>query len=154
RDARGVRLVEDLGQDLRYAYRQCVANPSFTVATLLTLGLGIGASTVMYAFLKLTPIPFNDAERLVYVRQYSKKACPGCDNIASGNALALKNVSHSLESMALMGDGVRAAFRGREHTEAVRVQRVSWEFFRTVAVAPLVGRTFLPSDSLASQPPT
>ena len=37
RDARGVRLIEDLGQDLRYAYRQCVANPSFTIATLLTI---------------------------------------------------------------------------------------------------------------------
>src|SRR6185436_11414480 len=47
RDAWGVRLLEDLGQDLRYGLRQCISNPSFTLATLLTLSLGIGASTIM-----------------------------------------------------------------------------------------------------------
>jgi predicted permease len=152
RDASGVRLLEDLGQDLRYAVRQCRANPSFTLATLLTLSLGIGASTVMYAFTQLDAVPFERSDRLVYIRQYSKKGCPGCQNIAAGNALMLAAGSRTLESVSLMA-GWTPAFRGRQQSEVLRAQKVTHEYFRTVGVRPLIGRTFLPTDTLATQTP-
>jgi predicted permease len=152
RDAHGVRLLEDLGQDFRYAWRQAVAHPSFTLATLLTLGLGIGASTVMYAFTRLSAVPFADIDRLVYIRQYSKTGCPNCQDVALANALELAANSRTIESMSLLS-GWGAALRIGDRSEVARVQRVSHEYFRTVALAPLLGRTFAPSDTLRGQIP-
>src|SRR5437588_817609 len=51
RDARGVRLLEDLGDDLRYAIRQIKRSPGFAVLAVLCLGLGIGANTSMFSAL-------------------------------------------------------------------------------------------------------
>jgi predicted permease len=152
RDAHGVRWLEDLVQDLRYAWRQAAAHPSFTLATLLTLGLGIGASTVMYTFTRLNAVPFDDADRLVYIRQYSKTGCPNCRDVAVANAFALAASARSIESVSIL-TGWNAPLRIGDRSEIVRVMRVTHEYFRTVALAPLLGRTFAPPDTLRGQMP-
>ena len=152
RDASGVRWLEDLGQDLRYAVRQSRANPSFTFATLLTLGLGIAASTMMYAMSQMNAVPFDDGDRLVYVRQFSVKGCASCQNIAAGNALAFASEARAMASVSLIAPWA-PAFRGRERSEVVRALAVTHEYFRTVGVAPMLGRGFLPSDTATSAAP-
>ncbi len=70
RDARGVRLLEDLWQDLRFGARMLMKNPGFTLIVALTLGLGIGANTAMFSIIHavlLRPLPYKDADRLVAV---------------------------------------------------------------------------------------
>src|SRR5262245_55584528 len=72
RDARGTRLIEDLWQDVRYAIRQLWAARGFTAATVLTLALGIGTTTMMYGArraYRTERVPLPDAGRLVYVAQ-------------------------------------------------------------------------------------
>src|SRR6059036_1554595 len=66
RDARGVRLLEDLGNDLRYAVRQVKRSPGFAVLAILCLGLGIGANTSMFSALNsvlLRPLPVAEPAR-------------------------------------------------------------------------------------------
>src|SRR5207245_6821097 len=70
RDARGTRWLEDLLQDFRYAIRMLQKQPGFAVVALLTLALGIGATTVMFTLINgvlLKPLPFPEPNRLVEV---------------------------------------------------------------------------------------
>lgn len=70
RDAIGIRLLDDLAQDLRYAARQLRASPGFTAATILTLALGVGATTTMYAIDRaviVRDVAFSRPDELVHL---------------------------------------------------------------------------------------
>src|SRR5262245_51473752 len=68
RDARGVRWIEELWQDLRYGIRMLIKSPGFTVVALLSLALGIGANTALFSLMDAIfwrPLPVNHPEQLV-----------------------------------------------------------------------------------------
>ena len=69
-ESRGLAWLEDLHQDVRYGLRTLIKHRSFTVVTVLTLALGIGACTAIFSLLNavlLRSLPYGDPERLVYV---------------------------------------------------------------------------------------
>jgi hypothetical protein len=76
RDTRGVRFAEDLVRDLSYALRSLRRAPAFTIASVLTLTLGIGATVAMFTVVNgvlLRPMPFPEADRL-YLVALSKRS--------------------------------------------------------------------------------
>ena len=63
-------MVQDLWQDIGYGVKTLVKNPSFTVVAVLTLALGIGATSAIFSVMNaamLRPLPFPDSEQLVFV---------------------------------------------------------------------------------------
>src|SRR5436853_7386349 len=76
RDARGTRWLEDLWQDFRYAIRTLRKKPGFAAVALITLALGIGATTVMFTVINsvlLKPLPYPNPETLVRLQEQTEE---------------------------------------------------------------------------------
>lgn len=151
RQARRSDWWGDLGQDVRYAWRALLRSPGFTLVAVLTLALGIGATTAIYTVVDgvlLRPMGVADPERLVVLRERelaSTTPPPRQGTVSPANFFEWEAQARSFASMAyftqwplnLTGDG--------EPQEA-QVQLVSAGFFPTLGVRPLLGRGFRPEE--------
>jgi len=138
-------------QDLRYAFRQSLKSPGFTVVALATLALGIGANTAIFSVVNgvlLRPLPFHDPGKLVRVWHVPPaKSFPGMTrfSVSAANYLDWQNQNHVFAQMAIY------TYRGFTLTgpgkpEQIDACAVSPEFFQTLAVQPMLGRALLPEE--------
>jgi putative ABC transport system permease protein len=77
RDTRGASVVEALAQDVRFGARMLGKNPGFTTVAVLTLALGIGATTAVFSVVNavvLRPLPFPDSDKLLWVSEHSARS--------------------------------------------------------------------------------
>jgi putative ABC transport system permease protein len=138
RDARGVRLLEDLGSDLRYAVRQVKRSPGFAVLAMLCLGLGIGANTSIFSALNsvlFRPLAVTDPARLLMLSRGTSAyfSYPDFQDLqARGRLLSGLTASFAMES-DLEVDGV---------SEFVAAEVVSANYGAVLGVAPALGRWF------------
>lgn len=144
--------VPKLWQDLNYAWRTLWKAPAFTLAAVLTLGLGIGANTAIFSVVNavvLRPLKAPDAERLVRFITTTGSTSSSVSGVQSFAAwreqtTVLEHVSaHRLEHVNLTS-GVEP--------EQVPVARVSAEFFRLFQPALVTGRTFSASEDMKGGP--
>ena len=123
RDARGVRPLEDLGSDIRYAIRALRQNPVFTSAVVLVLGLGLAATTTVFTVadaVLLSELPYPQADRLV--RVYERNSVINLWNISTVDYQAIRDQQRSFDGFgavsrtdaALSGTRPNAFDGGRE----------------------------------------
>jgi len=155
RQAWGWAGVEAWAADLKYAVRVLRKNPGFAAVAVLTLALGIGASTAVFSVVHgvlLRPLPFRDPDRLMMV--WEKWERRGDDRVVVSyqNFRDWKNQSRSFEHLAVFDGG---AVRWNVGDEPVWIlgSHVSGGFFPALAVQPLLGRTFVPEEERTSAPP-
>jgi len=132
----------DLLPDLRYVLRSLAKAPGFTLIVLLTLALGIGANTAIFTVLNavlLRPLPFADSGRLVALRETFGQGYSG--SVAGPNVVDWRTRSHSFSGMLAFRASSRALVDGGQ-PEQVFTAMVSADFFRTLGVAPALGRGF------------
>ena len=151
RDVRGVRLIEDLLQDLRYGARGLLRQPAFTLVAVAALALGIGANTVIFSIFNavlLRTFPFRDPGRLVALESFNPRGGEGqFGGIAPADFWDLRRESQSFEQLALYG-GTGLTLRGDDGgAETLPAARVSANFFQTFGVAPRLGRDFVAEDA-------
>jgi putative ABC transport system permease protein len=152
RAASGTRVADELGQDVRYAVRQLRASRGFAAATILTIALGVGAITTMRGYRRYTTAQertLRSPERLVALGQ-GRRECSRCVQMAAGNVLTLRSDARAFESISMFADW-EPIVRGPDRTELLDGVRVSTEFFRTISIQPLLGRTLVPDDSAADR---
>jgi putative ABC transport system permease protein len=137
-----------MGQDLRYGVRMLVKNPGYTMIAALTLALGIGANTAIFTVVNavlLRPLPYPGEERLLVLRQTRMAKGNEIGGVSYLNFADWRARSRSFESMAI-GTTNQGTLTGVGEATRVEGLIVSADFFRTLGIAPQLGRAFEAED--------
>jgi putative ABC transport system permease protein len=139
--------MSGLAQDLRYALRQLRKNPMFTAVAVLTLALGIGATTaifsVVYSVL-LRPLPYDDPSRIMAIFEVTTKGT--WMRVADPNFDDFRDQSHSFQAMAKYS-AYPAAISGAAQPSRSVVAHVTPGFLTVFRVHPISGRDFTGTDA-------
>jgi putative ABC transport system permease protein len=147
RGARGIRWLEDLWQDLHYGARLLFKNPGFTLIAVLTLSLGIGATTAIYSVVDavlLRPLPYPEAERLLLLREVNAQG--GLMAMAEANFEDVRARNLSFAALAYSSGSFPLLVTGGREAVRARVAVISGGFFNVMGVQPFAGRGFLPEE--------
>ncbi len=141
--------------DLRYAVRTLLRTPTFTLVVVLTLALGIGASTAIFSVVDavlLRPVPFEAMDRLLMVWETDRNSGTTREPSSVPDFLDFQERSQQIETLAaLMGAQVNAA---TDEGEPVRLTAlaVSHELLPVLGVGTVLGRTFTPEEDRPGGP--
>jgi putative ABC transport system permease protein len=128
--------------DLRCASRMLVKSPGFTIAALITLAIGIGATTAMFSGVNsvlLRPLPFPDADRLFVVRETRAQQGFARTLVAEGEYLQWRQGNPLFEHAAVV-EMPALALKIGDTPERVPALRVPADFFLLVGIRPAAGR--------------
>ncbi|HVG32679.1 MAG TPA: ABC transporter permease [Pyrinomonadaceae bacterium] len=137
--------MRTLVQDLRYGFRMLWKSPGFTLVAIITLGLGIGANTAIFSVVNsvlLRPLPYPDADRLVYLQAVNPAQGITASNISPPDFADWKNQNQTFEDMTAFVTG-GAILSGDTEPERVPAAYVSASFLPVLGVKPAIGRSFL-----------
>ena len=143
--------LREFFSDLRFAARQLRTNPGFTTVSILTLALGIGATTAIFSAVNpvlFEPLPYPHPDRLMMIwNTYKGERFEA----AFGTFVEVQQRSRSFDSMAIF-EPWQPALASDSQPERLDGQSVGANFFRVLGVAPALGRDFLPSDDVFNGP--
>ena len=151
-------ITAALWRDVRHGARSLRTAPGFTTIAVLTLALGIGATTAMFSVLDavlLRPLPFAQPEQLVRVFNTYGDTPGNLQSLSAADFLALRSdtrVFSSIASFRLPNDGF--SYVAGDRAERVYGTVVSANFFSTLGVRPLLGRAFQAGDDAEGALPT
>jgi putative ABC transport system permease protein len=145
--------MEVFFRDVRYALRGMRRSPGFAAAAILTLALGMGATTAIFSVIKavlLSPLPYREPERSVMIwsrwKDFEKTW------VSEGEVLDYRRFCPSLQSVAAWDAG-EANLTGSGSPIRVGVARISANTFETLGASPLLGRPFNAQEDLPGGPP-
>ena len=137
-----------LGSDLRFAVRQLARSPGFSLLAILTLALGIGATTAIYSVVSpvlFRPLPYPGAERIMMLGE--KDEAGKESNIGYTTFLDVERMSSSFESAAATSSW-QPTLQGSGDPERLSGQRVTRGFFSVLGVSPALGRDFSAEENI------
>ena len=143
------------GYDLRHAFRLLLQQPGFTAIALLTLALGIGATTAIFSVVNavvLRPLPFPRSDRLVLIYENNVSRGWMTFAVAPANYADWARDSRSFQSMVAVRSG-SAALIAENVAEQVPATIATSELFRVFGGVPALGRTFVPGDDAPGASP-
>jgi putative ABC transport system permease protein len=150
----GFPSLDSVMQDARYGLRQLRRTPLFTLATVATLGLTIGATSALFAIANaviLRPLPYPQSDRLVSISIARKGTDTGRMDEPTALLAGASNLP-SFETLAMYGSA-GANLTGGAQPERVSGVRVSDRFFDVMRMQPALGRTFTSEERQANGPP-
>src|SRR5262245_64724736 len=138
--------MSGLAQDVRYALRALVRRPGFSLAAILALALGIGATTAIFSLVHavlLEQLPYGEPEQIAMVWEKRPRENVFDNNVSPADFLDWRARNAVFEHMAAHQNGA-ADLLGRGEPESLQVGFVSADFFKVLGVRPQLGRLFEP----------
>jgi predicted permease len=147
--------MQTLLNDFRYGLRLLAKSPSFTVISVLTLALGIGANTAIFSAVNailLKPLPYPSFSRLVEISSEKFSGSAGSavgliEMVAPATALDVEKQCPAFEGLTTYNFGQSYTLTGQFAPELLSGTAVSGNFFTFLGVRPLLGRPILPTDT-------
>jgi len=142
--------VNGVGADLRIAGRNLLREPAVALVAVVMLGLGLGATTVMFSLVNgvlLNPLPYRQPERLVTIREVIPQIAhlyPSLP-VSARHFVEFRKERTALESMSVF-DRTTVNLTGSGEPERLDAGRVSPNMFRILGVQPAIGRDFLDEE--------
>jgi putative ABC transport system permease protein len=142
--------MESLRQDARYALRNLIKAPGFSVVAVVTLALGIGASTAIFSILEnilMEPFPYPDARRYMYIQIHDaeRNEPGGRAGFVGPEYLDLVEQNHVFDRV-IANDGLDVLYRSSEGTQLLAGNYVTPGTFEFLGVRPLLGRAMQAAD--------
>jgi putative ABC transport system permease protein len=141
-----------LTQNLQFTFRQLRRTPAFALTVVLTLGLGIGATTAIFSLVEgvlLRPLAFQDGDRLVLLGDHLGGR-PGM----SVRAREIATYTRATQAFSSLGGYITASYElsGGAQPEQINAARLNSGMFPTLGIQPIIGRVFTPQEDDARQP--
>ena len=152
REVWGWAAVERSFQDLKYAFRQMRRSPGFTLVAVLTLALGLGATTAMFSIVNgvlLTPLKLPEPDRLYMAQTIvaPRFKANGPWPVNARHFYEWRAHGQSWEQIALI-DGLGVTLTGSGEPQPIHGLAVSHNFLKTLGIQPALGRDFRPEEEL------
>ena len=150
---RRVNIVADVWNDLRYGLRMLLKRPGFTAIAVITLALGIGASTAIFSAVNpilFEPLPYPDPSQIVTISD-DFGTTDSSVGMTFGTLQELIQRSRSFTAIAVARQW-RPAITGLAEPERLEGQRVSASYFQVLGVLPALGSNFNSSDDRVNGP--
>jgi putative ABC transport system permease protein len=131
-------------QDLRYAMRQLRKSPGFALTAILTLALGIGATTAIFSIVEgvlLRPLPFPDAKRLVVFGDHLEGLDLGGPTVPPTEAITYMRETRAFDGLGAYRSGMYE-LSGAGEPAQINVTRMTASVFPVLGVSPAMGRVF------------
>jgi putative ABC transport system permease protein len=147
RESRRIHWLDDLVQDLRYGARRLRRSPGLMLVAVLTLAIGVGASSLLFSMLRqwiVDAVSFRDADKLAVLWKVDTKK-GWSSGVSALDFLDWRDQNRVFETLsAWTSDDFNLT--GGERPERIQGARVSADFFRTLGVVPVAGRDFLAGE--------
>jgi putative ABC transport system permease protein len=141
-------------QDIRYVFRTLVKNPAFTVAAVLCLALGIGVNATIFSCVRallLRPFPYKDPEALVAMGEANPKRGWRMNSVSYPNFRSWQADNRTLANVGIYS-GMSYNLASNGAADYVSGATVSWTMFRTLGIAPAIGRDFREDEDAVGAP--
>jgi putative ABC transport system permease protein len=145
---KGDTMLQELARDVRFGLRMMARSPGFTIVALITMAVGIGANTALFSVVNgvlLRPLPYPEAERIVYLRENNLSRGWTSFTIAPFNFRDWQDQNRSLELMAAY-QSRSVTYTGGERPRRLRAYEVSEQYLAILGGDPVVGRGFAEED--------
>jgi hypothetical protein len=138
--------MQHILSDLKFAFRQLLKNPGFTIVAVVTLALGIGGNTAIFSVINavlLKPLPYHEPDRIMMIWTDNPKYNLGFHELppSQHDLMDWRSQANSFEQIAGVSSATVDLDRG-DSSQRIGAVSVTANFFSTLGIQPMIGRSF------------